>query len=435
MKKIISLSILQLVCFLAIGQTKILPGDKSINKALIKQGKFTMAYYSVDNGSYTEIATYKRDVQLNNGKFILKTNLSLLNSNIEWKETSVAEENSLKPISRKSERDTRTYSLNFLEKVTGDYVDTKTGNKTSVIEETNEGYFDISCYPYLLSALPLKTGYKAVIPVYDYEAKAKSKINNVLVLEVKSAVFNSSLTGNHNVWEVSAAEEGSGNVFIYYIDKDDRKLWQAKIKADGRFFALVDKETEVNPFKNEFNKAETFKMVSEGGSTIAGEAYARDDRTRKDNGKEKFGASINFSKKQFAPKGTNVLLMPYTAYYREWFEINKKQAKIKGAKPIPLPKDALECLKYTQVYDDKGHFEFTNLMPGEYLLYITFDYEDFFTRTEETGRANVYVNGHYAGTEVYTGMFGYTTAGGANIQKNVTVKENNKTVKVKLKEI
>lgn len=46
------------VFVLASAQMKILPGDKSLNKTLIKQGKFTMGYYVVKDGTSTEICIY-----------------------------------------------------------------------------------------------------------------------------------------------------------------------------------------------------------------------------------------------------------------------------------------------------------------------------------------------------------------------------------------
>jgi len=41
------------------------------------------------------------------------------------------------------------------------------------------------------------------------------------------------------------------------------------------------------------------------------------------------------------------------ALFKELFVINKKQSKIKNAKPIPLPKSAAECIKYASVYKMK----------------------------------------------------------------------------------
>ncbi len=428
MKKIIFLSIFQLVFFPAIAQTKILPGDKSINTALIKQGNFSMDYYESVNGSLKKLGVNTYKVETKEGKLFVTRTVSYTNNTNELKEELQADAATLKPITRISGNSNQKTTVTFGASAISEILDIKTNKKNKAITAVTNEAFDFALHPVVVSALPLRSGYKAKIPVITNDLS----VSNLTIVEVKSNNHQSNQFGNRPVWDVTLIDDAANNFFSYSIDKATRKIWFAGMKINGTTYLLKDLETDVNPFTTAFNKEETFKLVSGGSSTIEGEAFARDDRSRRDD--RGIDISIlNVNKKQFAPKGTNVLLMPYTAYYKEWFEINKKQAKIKGAKPIPLPKDALECLKHTQVYDDKGRFEFTNLMPGEYLLYITFNYEDFYSRMEETGRANVYINGNYAGTEVYTGMFGYTTAGNANIQKIVTVKTSGETLKVKLK--
>lgn len=413
-------------------QSKILPGDKSLNMSLIKTGKFTMGYNVVQDGKATEICIYETELNLSNQKFNLKTSLNFISSDLQWKEDIVADIKTLKPIRRISERDTRSFTINFSDNVTGELT-TKGKPKGKPIKfSITEEYFDIATYPYVLAALPLTTGYKATIPVLDYDAKEPTRVYHVLVNEVKSHIFRSDLTGDHNVWKVAVFEESSKNIFNYYIDKETRKIWRVDISANRTVLFLLDKETDFNPFKNKFDKEETLRMIKQGSSTILGETFARDDRSGKDDKLIRIDI-LNVNKKQFVPKGTKVLLMPYTAFYKEWFDINKKQAKVKNAKPIPLPNDARECIVFTEVYNDDGNFEFTNLMPGEYLLFTSFNYQDFFSKSEVVGKANVYANGHYQGTEVYTDMFGYTQQGNANYQKNVSIKKNGETLKVKLK--
>jgi hypothetical protein len=416
-------------------QLRILPGDKSINPAFIKPGKFTMDYYAVGSDlSAKKLGVFEIEIAAVNQILSIKTTLSSPGLTIDWIDNIASEENTFKTVSRTSVRETNSFYLSYEGGVTGSYTDKKSGKKTNINQKLSGEYFDIAMYPFLLRALPLKLGYNAVIPVYDYNAKDNKKIHNVLIIDVKSYVHTANITGNHDVWQVMVVEEGTGNLFNYYIDKSTRKLWRVDIidKASEAKYVLYDKETDYNPFKTVFNRVETYKMVSAGTSAILGEAFARDNRAIKD-GKGLDINIVNFNKKQVAPKGTNVVLIPYTAFYKEWFELNKKQAKIKGAGAIPLPKEALECIKYTQVYDDEGHFEFSKLMTGEYLLFVVFGCEDFFTGRVETGRADVYVNGSYQGTEVYSELFGFTQTGTASIQKVVTVKTKGETVKVKLK--
>jgi hypothetical protein len=395
------------------GQNKILPSNQSINVNLIKIGNSTMGYYFVKDGNAMEICNYQTEVFTKGDQLFFNSKLIFLKSDKQWKEQIILNKNTLKPISRKSERETRTFDIKHSNINKGDY-------------------FDIATYPLVLCALPLNTGYKAVIPVIDYDATNKDKIQNVNITDVKSNVFNSELTGEHQVWKVSVNEESTGNFYDYFIDKSTRKIYKITVSVKGNNFILVDKETDFNPFKNTFDKETTLKMITKGNSVISGEAFAKDDRSGRDDSKIRIDV-LNVNKRQFAPKGTKVILLPYTEYLKEWMELNKKQKKIKGAKPIPLSIDAQSCILTTEIYNDKGNFEFTNLTEGDYFVFISFGYTDTFSRREITGTSDVYVNGQYAGTQLNTDIFDYAQTGNANFQKIVTIKSNGETVKIKLK--
>lgn len=434
MKKVILLlSLIQVFGVNCLSQTKILPANSSIEKALLKSDSYTMGYSIKQNGSFIEIGDYETIVTVDGIKFDVKTTLSFHNSDILWRDHFVADANSLKPLSSNSERSgDRTLTLNFSNSIIGE-LQNKSGKKTPISENRKEDFFDISIYPFILKALPLESGFKATIPVYDYEAlDANKRFCNVIIKEVKTDLFVSDLTGEHQVWKVSVFEESTKHNFQYYIDKSNRKIWQINIvSAKGDVILLKNKETDFNPFKNKFDKEKTLKLVNNGNSTIEGVAFARDNENE---GVLKGVAILNINKKQFAPKGTTIVLMPYTAYYKEWMELNKKQAKIKNAQPIPLPKDAFECFKFTTIYDDEGHFEFTNLLPGEYLLSTSFGYNHTSRRTEVAGVSDVYYKGNYVGSNVYTSVFSYSVAGRANVQKVVIVEKNGEKLQVKLKQ-
>lgn len=415
-------------------QTKILPGDLTIDKSFLNSETYTMGYSIKQNGSYIEIGNYETIIMNDNNKLDVKATLIFHNSDILWKDHFVADANTFKPISSTSNRSgDRTITLSFSNNITGEFQNNKTGKKTPIKEINSENFFDISTYPFILKALPLESGYKATVPVYDYEAiDANKRFCNIVIKEVKTDLYISDLTGEHSVWKVSVYEESTKHNFQYYIDKTSRKIWKITIVSiKGDNILLKNKETDFNPFKNKFDKEETLKLVNNGSATIEGVAFARDNENE---GALKGIAILNINKKQFAPKGTTIVLMPYTAYYKEWMELNKKQAKIKNAQPIPLPKDAFDCFKFTTVYDDDGHFEFTNLMKGEYLLSTSFGYTHTSKRTEVTGMSDVYYKGNYVGSNVYTSVFSYSVAGRANVQKVVIVEKNGEKLQVKLKQ-
>ncbi|MDD5150466.1 MAG: hypothetical protein PHC28_08270 [Flavobacterium sp.] len=414
-------------------QTKILPDDKSIDKTFLKSDSFTMGYSIKQNGSYVEIGNYETKITVSDKRFDVKTALIFHNSNIRWEDHFIADVNSFKPISYSSNRSgDRNLTLSFANTITGEFQNNKNGKKTPIKVNSKEDFFDISIYPFILKALPLESGYKATIPVYDYEAvDANKRFCNIVIKEVKTDLYISDLTGEHKVWKVSVFEESTKHNFQYFIDKINRKIWQITIVSNkGDTILLKNKETDFNPFQNKFDKEETLKLVNDGNTTIEGVAFARDNENE---GMLKGMAVLNINKKQFAPKGTTIVLMPYTAYFKEWMELNKKQAKIKNAKTIPLPKDAFECFKFTTIYDDNGHFEFTNLLPSDYLLSTSFGYNHTSKRSEVTGMSDVYIGGNYVGSNVYTSVFSYSVAGKANVQKVVNVVKNGDKLQVKLK--
>jgi len=432
MIKTLFICLLQVVTFYSLAQTKISLGDKSVDKSFLKSETFVMGYSIKKNDTYIEIGNYETKITADTKRIDVKTTLLFHNSDIQWKDHFISDANSLGPISSNSNRSgDRNLTLSFSNTITGEFQN-KSGNKTPIKENRNENFFDISMYPFILKALPLDSGYKATIPVYDYEAlELKNRYCNVVIKEIKTDVYISDFTGEHKVWRVSVFEESTKNNLLYYIDKSTRKFWKISIMSNkGDAILLKNKETDFNPFQNIFNEEETLKLVNDGNTTIEGVAYARDNENE---GALKGMAVLNINKKQFAPKGTTVVLMPYTAYFKEWMELNKKQSKIKNAKPIPLPKEAFDCFKFTTIYDDDGHFEFTNLLPGDYLLSTSFGYTHTSKRTEVTGMSDVYYKGNYVGSNVYTSVFSYSVAGQANVQKVISIEKNGEKLQVKLK--
>jgi hypothetical protein len=241
-------------------------------------------------------------------------------------------------------------------------------------------------------------------------------------------MYVSNLTGEHKVWQVNVFEEATKDNYTYYIDKDTRRLWKVEVLTQGQRLLMVDKETDYNPFTTKFNKEQTLKMVTSGNSVVLGQAFARDNQNE---GMLKGIAVLNINKKQFAQNGTTVVLIPYTDYFKEWMKLN--EASRKKGRAIPLPKDATDCIKVTTVYDNEGHFEFTNLMPGDYLIYSEFGYVHTSVRSEVTGYTDNYINGLYQGSYTHTTTNAYNSNAAAAVKKTITIKTDGEKVSVKLK--
>jgi len=408
-------------------QSLIKPGDNSFDKNFIKSTHYEMAYFAVSGRQTVEISSFDVEVKVNGKTISVYTRINSPAGNSIWSDTSIADIITLKPIYRSSNNSDKQYHIKYGTAIEGDYHD-KRSNKNSQIRDKNKGdFFDSFIYPYLLGALPLTSGYKVILPVYEYKPEAKSMISNTRITEVKSSMHRSEITGEHAVWQVSVFEEGTNVKYEYYIDKESRKLWKVEILAsNGKQYLLVDKELDYNPFTAIFDKDQTYKMVSAGSGTISGQIYARDNQNSL-----KGIAILNINKKQYAQQGTTVILIPYTDYFKEWVSLNEKLRK-KG-RAVPISKEAAECIKITSVYDNDGNFEFTNLMPGEYYLFTEFGYTHTASRTEVVGYTDIYINGFFQGSTANTEVYKYNTNVKAAVKKIVTIKKEGDKVTVKLK--
>ena len=428
-KNILLLVIVSFFAARCFSQEILVPGENTFDKRFIKNAKYEMACFAVSGKQLVPVSSFTVQVNANAKTIGIYTNLTMLSTNEQWIDSSIADANSLKPLYRSSVNPNRALELEYSKTIAGYYLDKKTNKKQVINETVKDLFFDSYIYPYLLGALPLQSGYKRSMKVYDYKPANSSHIKTTSIEEVKTNMYKSEMTGEHAVWQVSVWEEANGEKYEYYIDKDSRRLWKIEIlAANGQRFLMLDKELDYNPFTTTFNKAETLSLIQDGTATIEGVAFARDNENE---GVLKGMAILNINKKQYAKVGTTVLLIPYTAYFKEWVTLNEKFRK--QGRALPLSKEAAACIKTTTVYDNDGHFEFTNLKPGEYLLYTEFGYVHTTTRTEVVGYTDTYINGMFQGSSANTETYKYGTNAVAGIKKIVSIKKAGEKLAVKLK--
>lgn len=387
-----------------------------------------MSYFAMKDGRKIEIGSFDFEVNMSNDLFSVYTSLGFINSGDRWLDTCISDANSGKPVYHSSFSNDKEYIFKYGKVVTGYYYDKKTKKRTQVKESLDEGVFDNYAYPYFLGLLPLKTGYTIDLSVYDYKPENAANVHKTRIEEVKNNIYDSPLSGEHKVWQVTVFEEATKDTYKYYIDKDTRRIWKIDILAKGQQLMLLDKELDFNPYTTQFDKEATLKLIKSGTAVISGQVFARDNQNE---GPLKGMAVLNINKKQFAKAGTNVILIPYTDFFKEWLKLNEISRK-KG-RAIPLPADAAACIKTTSVYDKEGHFEFVNLMPGDYLLYTEFGYTHTGIKTEVIGYTDTYINGMFQGSMANTESYGYSTNTSAAVKKIVTIKKDRDKETVKLK--
>lgn len=394
-------------------QTQVVPDSKSVNGKLLKNEKYQMDCYMVDADQKTKFGTFKIEVKVDNNTFSVFTNFLQTGSTDAHLDTAISSLPEFHPIYRALSDKAKMFSLNFDKEVTGLYIDKTTGKRTHIKEAIDKSVFDFYVYPYMLGALSLDTDFKAKLAAFEYKAGNKHHIQNVNINGVESTSFTSKLSGERSVWKVNVFEEGTKDEYSYYIDKELRKLWKVDILTKGRTMEMVDNELTL------------------GNTTVAGQVFARDNQNE---GLLSGIAVVNINKKQYAPVGTDVYLIPATPYFENYKESVKKSKKDKkGLKPEPLSEEFMKTIRTTGVMDDKGHYEFNDVPEGDYYVVVTFGYEHTHIGSETIGQTHTYVNGNYQGSSPITRAYAEGQNASAYIEKKIKVNPNQRVVTQNLK--
>lgn len=238
MKKIFTL-ILVFVTYSFIAQTKLQPGDKSIETKWIKSEKYAMKWYSVKDTTKVEMAKIITTIDAAKNKLAIVTDVEIKNAKAKWTDSTIVAKPTLVPLHHSSYNMQRDIVLNFDAKTVSGYHIAK-GKEKDIINETLSNLcFDSSFYPYLLRLLPLKEGYTKEIAIFDYNPE-KTGIFTARVKSVKSDIYKTK-KGNLDVWAVIVDDELGGNTtntMTYYIGKTDRKLWKQEFSSRGQHFVV-----------------------------------------------------------------------------------------------------------------------------------------------------------------------------------------------------
>ncbi len=407
------------ICFLFVIIYFTINNTATFAQSLKEVNNYRLYIFSNGQASISESAEiYEGDKRV----FIYIKMTDLNNNKLLSIDTCISETNTLAPIYHSSFAVNNEYVLHYSKQnVTGYYLDKINNTNSTINDPINVPLIDSYCLEYMLTTLPLAPGFKKSFNTYGYSLYNRSNISKVSIDDVESDVYASKQLGNRDVWKVSLTTTTNGvqDKSFYCIDKETRKILKSFDENDGTNILGLNSEDDFNPYHSKFDKEATLKLLTGGKSVISGQAFVRGDFR-------------NLESKKLAQKGTPVQLIPYTDFYKEWFEANEKASRT--GQSAPLPKDAAECIKTTEISDNKGHFEFTNLMPGDYLLLV-----NFFTFKHLSHEKKIYSDeyngyGNYVGT-VQTGLRSVNDGigtGSASVRKIVTIKQDGQKVTVKL---
>ncbi len=429
MKRYIFILTLSLLPYFAFCQKTVVPGSPDIKASYLKPEKSLYTVYYVKDTSWTKMGSLAYDISVSNNQ--LSLTYKYTDKSNEWSKqrVSIADAKTLRPISYKSEGTEIKLDLNFAETITGNYYSKKTKKEKQLNLQPNSKFIDFNLADHFITTLPLDVGYKAVIPQFYYDEKSDVLITNYIVKEVKSYIYYSPRTGKHDTWLATVLEESTGAIYNYVVDKKDHRLWQREMSmGKGMWEICVNEEIDYQPIKNAFDKEQAMRQITKGNSVIIGTAYA------KENSGKKLGGLVNTAKKQFAPKGTEITLFPNSAYYEEWVTVNKKIKKQGKMPEVPLDVNFGYGIKKAKVYDDEGHFEFLDLMPGTYVVMASFDFTNSYNYSYVSGYTNYYNYWGYTGSTTHYGSSRQQYRDKANVEKEVTIAKDGEKKEVNLKD-
>lgn len=229
---------------IADAQTKLVPANNVVDKKWLTNQKYEMIWYTIRDTTKFEIGKFATEISNTGDKITVITQITMKRGSGLWIDSTVASAKDLQPIYHSSYNVQRDMVLNFGKVVTG-YYNNKTNKTTiNISDTTKEAYFDSNIYPTLLAWLPFKEGYKQDIAIYDYNPGGKIGIIKASVQDVKKGTWKSEISGVHDVWIVTVADEigGGDSKSVYYIDITDRKLWKQEVDAAGRKMMMLRAE-------------------------------------------------------------------------------------------------------------------------------------------------------------------------------------------------
>lgn len=438
-----SLLFLTIFPLIAIAQpTMIEVGDKNVNSAILSTGSFVweqkhgFSFEDKEKPNERFITIKRTDKEITIEERLTKKGIDA------EKTTTVLNAQTLEPIRSTFSGEDYTYSVSYGTKLKGQITYYSNNEKVNIDEPMKEKCFDISTLDYVVSTLPLAPGYKAFIPVIYPEKNKNYRYVRYKITDIVETKAFSCLSGHYDILEVKL--EGvyglSTKHKTVYVDKKTRRIVRILDGLTPTYGTIYeDLEQHINPIKTKFDAKEAKAMISQGTSTMTGQAYSLDDNMPR--------SMLQRVKKIIAPKGSLVMLIPNTPYLKEWLGFNASVRKAnppeylagklyRGCHGYPLPIEVKEQSLVAEIMDNKGSFAFQNLKPGEYHVYVQFVATKY-TNTTRTpnGSYNVTINPDGSGSAVQNvDITHWGSPTEVSSYKLVKIAKDGETVKVKLRD-
>lgn len=214
---------------------QILPGSSQLQAKWIQNSTYTMKWYMLNDTARKEVGEINTTIKRQDQTVIVSQQVKINGMRDPWVDSTIADLKSFAPIYHSSSNSQRTMQLQFKGPLVSVVYINNINKKTQNFSDTTTGsFFDSNIYPNLLAWLALKPGFKADIPVYNWNSVSDNGVVNVKVEDVKEQ--NYSLTNGQTVpvFVISVKDEISHSSSTYIIGKSDRRTYEIQTSAGPR---------------------------------------------------------------------------------------------------------------------------------------------------------------------------------------------------------
>ncbi|MCE7072584.1 hypothetical protein LZG74_19870 [Dyadobacter sp. CY327] len=222
-------------------QTILFPSDSLVSAELVKYQKEEMVWYLHKDSQKSAIADIETTINpdYENTRMLVVQQVKMNGSPKVWCDTTVVDRITLSPIYHSSFNSQREMVLNFAGREITGYYKTLADNQIMNIEDTVRARFhDSNFYPHLIRFLPLKAGYQARIPIYDFNPKK----HGLLFATITRVTDGGAAIDSQEAipcFVVEVIDEIAPHArSTYYISKKDRRLIKSDISVGEKRMSI-----------------------------------------------------------------------------------------------------------------------------------------------------------------------------------------------------
>lgn len=214
---------------------QILPGSSLLQSKWVQNSTYTMKWFMINDTARKEVGEIATTIKRQDQTVIVTQQVKINGMRDPWVDSTIADLKSFAPIYHSSSNSQRTMQLQFKGPlVSGAYINNIKKTTQNFSYTATGSFFDSNIYPNLLAWLALKPGFKADIPVYNWNSVSDHGVVNVKVEDVKEQDYSLNDGRTIPVFVVSVRDEISHSSSMYFIGKSDRKTYEIHTSAGPR---------------------------------------------------------------------------------------------------------------------------------------------------------------------------------------------------------